>query len=99
MIRHSQQRMIENDSKKEKLFYIGKEVLYHDAAKKKHYSGKLEEKWKGPYTINAILLNGSYKIADQYGVLRTPVNGDRLKRYDRWNLELIVVIEVTEKLK
>ena len=44
---------------------------------------KLEEKWKGPYTINAILLNGSYKIADQYGVLRTPVNGDRLKRYDR----------------
>jgi len=83
MIRHAQQRMIENDPKKEKLFYIGEEVLYHDAAKEKHYSGKLEEKWKGPYTINAILLNGSYKIADQYGVLRTPVNGDRLKRYDR----------------
>src|SRR6266496_2427856 len=83
MIRHSQQRTIENDLKKEKLFYIGEEVLYHDAAKKKHYSGKLEEKWKGLYTINAILLNESYKIADQYGVLRTLVNGDRLKRYDR----------------
>src|SRR6266498_3630196 len=27
-----------------------------------------------------MLLNGSYKIADQYGVLRTPVNGDRLKK-------------------
>ena len=75
--------MIENNSKKEKLFYIGEEVLYHDAAKEKHYNGKLEEKWKGPYTINVILLNRSYKIADQYEVLRTPVNGNRLKRYDR----------------
>src|SRR6266496_869834 len=99
MIRHSQQRMIENNPKKEKLFYIGKEVLYHDATKEKHYSGKLKEKWKGPYTINAILLNGSYKIANQYGVLRTPVNGDHLKRYDQQNLKPIVVIEVTEKLK
>ncbi len=76
--------MIENDPKKEKLFHIEKEVLYHDIAKEKHYSDKLEEKWKGLYTINAILLNGSYKIADQYRVLRTPVNGDRLKKYDRW---------------
>ncbi len=99
MIQHSQQRMMENDPKKEKLFYIKEEVLYHDAAKEKHYSGKLEEKWKGPYTINAILLNGSYKIADQYRVLRMPVNGDCLKRYDQRNLELIVVIEVIEKLR
>ena len=44
MIRHFQQRMIENDPKKEKLFYIGKEVLYHDAVKEKHYSSKLEKK-------------------------------------------------------
>ena len=99
MIQHSQQRMIENDLKKEKLFYMGEEVLYHDAAKEKQYSGKLEEKCKGPYTINAILLNGSYKIADQYGVLRTPVNSDRLKRYDQQNLKLIVVIEVEKKLR
>ena len=91
--------MIENDLKKEKLFYIREEVLYHDAVKKKHYSGKLEEKWKGSYTINAILLNGSYKITDQYRMLRTLVNGDRLKKYDQWELELIIVIEVTEKLK
>ncbi len=44
MIRHSQQRMIENDSKKEKLFQIGEEVFYHDITKKKYYSSKLEEK-------------------------------------------------------
>src|SRR6266498_1005815 len=99
MIQHFQQRMIENDLKREKLFYIREEVFYHDTTKKEYYSSKLEEKWKSPYTINAILLNRSYKIADQYRVLRTPVNGDRLKRYDRWNLELIVVIEVTEKLR
>src|SRR6266542_4151437 len=99
MIRHFQQRMIENDSKREKLFYIGEEILYHDIAKEKHYSSKLEEKWKGPYTINAILLNGSYKIADQYRVLCTPVNSNRLKRYDQRNLKPIVVIEVTEKLR
>src|SRR6266498_3766914 len=30
MIKHSQQCMIENDLKKEKLFYIGEKVLYHD---------------------------------------------------------------------
>src|SRR6266508_6887064 len=99
MIRYSQQRMIENDPKKKKLFYIGEKVLYHDVVKEKHYSGKLEKKWKGSNIINAILLNGSYKIADQYGVLRTPVNSDRLKKYDQRNLELIVVIEVTEKLR
>ncbi len=27
-----------NDPKKEKLFQIGKEVLYYDTAKEKHYS-------------------------------------------------------------
>ena len=35
MIWHSQQRMIENDPKKEKLFQIRKKVLYHDAIKEK----------------------------------------------------------------
>ena len=74
---------MENDSKKEKLFQIGEEVLYHNAVKEKYYSGKLKEKWKDPYTINVILLNGLYKLADQYGVLRKPVNSDLLKRYDQ----------------
>ena len=74
--------MIENDHKREKLFQIGKEVLYHDTIKEKQYSGKLKEKWKGLYTINAILLNRLYKIANQYGMLCILVNGDHLKRYD-----------------
>ncbi len=73
---------MENNLKEEKLFQIGEEVLYHDAAKEKYYSSKLEEKWKGLYTINAILLNRLYKIANQYGMLCILVNGDHLKRYD-----------------
>ena len=75
--------MMKNDPKKEKLFQIGEEVLYHNIAKEKYYSSKLEEKWKDPYIINIILLNGSYKIVDQYRVLCISVNGDRLKRYDQ----------------
>ncbi len=69
------------------------EVLCCDSAKESWYSRKLEPKWKGPYQIAAVLLNGSYKIADQGGVLRIPVNEDRLKPYNWRSLELIVVIE------
>ncbi len=91
--------MMENDPKKEKLFQIWKEVLYHDIIKEKYYSGKLEKKWKDLYTINAILLNRLYKIVDQYRVLHISVNDDYLKRYDRQNLKPIVVIKVEEKLR
>ena len=72
---------MENDPKKEKLFQIGEEVLYYDVTKEKYYNGKLEKKQKGLYIINVILLNRSYKIADQYRMLRIPVNG--VKRYDQ----------------
>ena len=78
---------------KERRFIVGEEVLCHDSAKKSWYSEKLELKWKGSYQIVAVFLNRSYKIADQGGVLRTPVNGDRLKPYNWRSLELIVVIE------
>ena len=85
--------MIQQTPEKERRFIVGEQLLCHDSAKESWYSGKLELKWKGPYQIAAVLLNGSYKIADQGGVLRTPVNGDRLKLYNHRSLELIVVIE------
>ena len=72
---------------------MGKEVLCRDLAKKSWYSEKLESKWKELYQIAATLLNGSYKIADQEGVLRMPVNRNKLKPYNQWSLKLIVVIE------
>jgi len=61
---------------------VGKEVLCYDSAKESWYSEKLELKWKGSYQIATVLLNRFYKIADQGGVLRTPVNRDRLKLYN-----------------
>ncbi len=75
--------MIQQTLRKERRFIVGEEVLYYDSAKESWYSRKLEPKWKGPYQIAAVLLNGSYKIADQEGVLRTSVNGDRLKLYNQ----------------
>ncbi len=85
--------MMQQTPRKERRFIVGEEVLCHDSAKELWYSGKLEPKWKGSYQIAAVLLNGSYKIADQESVLRTPVNGDRLKLYNQRSLELIIVIE------
>src|SRR6266498_4978976 len=93
MIQKAQDRMVQQTSGKERKFIVGEEVLCRDLAKESWYSGKLEPKWKGPYQIAAVLLNGSYKIANQRGVLRTPVNGDRLKSYNQRSLEPIVVIE------
>ncbi len=64
-------------------FEIGEKVLYYNAAKEKQWSGKLEEKWKGPYYIHQEMLNGSYKIKEMNGkVLKTPVNGELLKKYN-----------------
>ena len=48
---------------------MNEEVLYYDSTKELWYSEKFELKWKGPYQIAAILLNGSYKITNQRGVL------------------------------
>ena len=63
-------------------FYIGQKVLYYDAAKANQWSGKLDLKWKGPYRIHEILINGSYKIREMDGkILVKSVNSDLLKEY------------------
>jgi hypothetical protein len=68
--------------RQEQKFKIGEKVLYYNAAKEKQWSGKLEDKWKGPYYIHEKLLNGSYKLKETNGqILKTPVNGELLKRY------------------
>ena len=74
--------MMQQTLEKERRFIMGEKVLCYNSAKKLWYSKKLELKWKGPYQIAVVLLNGSYKIANQGGVLRTPVNGNRLKPYN-----------------
>ena len=85
--------MMQQTPRKKKRFIVGKEMLCHNSAKESWYSEKLEPKWKRPYQIAAILLNRSYKIADQKGVLRMFVNEDRLKLYNHRSLELIIIIE------
>ena len=45
-------------------------------------SGKLEDKWQGPYYIHDILGNGSYKLRQKNGmILSKHVHGNRLKTY------------------
>jgi len=61
--------MTQQTPEKERRFIVNEEVLCYDSAKESWYSEKLESKWKGSYQIAMILLNGSYKIADQRGVL------------------------------
>ena len=89
-----QKEYYDKKGKRKQDFKIGEKVLYYNAAKEKQWSGKLDEKWKGPYYIHEILLNGVYKLKETNGkILRTPVNGEWLKiYYSRENFEPIVLI-------
>jgi hypothetical protein len=63
-------------------FDIGDKVLLYRAEKEKQWSGKLDEKWKGPYYIHIVQPNGSYKLRTLTGlVLKTPFNRKLLKPY------------------
>ena len=81
-------------NKRKQNFKIGNKVLYYNAAKEKQWSGKLEEKWKGPYYIYEVIHKGSYRIKTMEGkILTTPVNGELLKEYiDRMNFKVIIRI-------
>jgi hypothetical protein len=74
-------------------FQIGEKVLYYDKARAAQHHMKLAPKWKGPYTITAVLSKGAYRIADENGDLRASVNGDLLKKYySRESWEPIVLV-------
>ena len=56
--------------------------------------GKFVPQRKGPYEVVAILGNRTYKLADERGILKTPINEDLLKLYKSYEfLEPIVVID------
>src|SRR6266498_39165 len=56
--------------------------------------GKFVPRHKGPYEVVAILENGTYKLADECGTLKAPINGNLLKLYKDYEfLELIVIID------
>ena len=68
--------------KKEIKFQIEDKVLYFKAAQDQSHSGKLNQKWKGPYYIHDVLPHGAYKIRNlEGGIVKTPINGNLLKLY------------------
>ena len=79
-------------------FEIGEKVLLYEAWREKQWSGKLQEKWKGPYIIHEKLLNGSYRLKELNGqIMKTPQNGKWLKRYqDRLKFEPRILIKGKE---
>ena len=78
----------------DRTFRIGDKVLIYDAARDKHFTGKLKPKWKGPYYVHEILKNGAYKLRTMDGkVLAAPINIYLLKKYyDRTTWEPLIVL-------
>ncbi len=77
-----QKRRHDGRIKEETKFEIGMKVLLKDAAKEKQWSGKLSQKWKGPYYIHEIVGGGAYKLRTLEGkVLKTSRNVKHLKKY------------------
>jgi hypothetical protein len=61
-------------------FNIGDQVLLHHTRLENQLSGKLEDKWQGPYYIHDIVGNRSYKIRRKDGmILSKSIHGNRLK--------------------
>jgi hypothetical protein len=76
-------------------FKIGDKVLMYDAARDKHFTGKLRPKWKGPLYIHDVLPHDVFKLRTMEGkVLAAPINLFLLKPYyDRTNWEPIIRIQ------
>ena len=67
---------------KERKYKIRDKVLMYNAARDKHFMGKLKPKWKGPYYIHNTLRNGAYKLRTMDGkILTAPINILLLKTY------------------
>ncbi|GBC13839.2 KRAB-A domain-containing protein 2-like [Rhizophagus irregularis DAOM 181602=DAOM 197198] len=79
-------------------FEIGEKVLLYEAWREKQWSGKLQNKWKGPYLIHEEFGNGAYKLKElDRRILKTPQNGEWLKKfYDRRGFTPKIVIKGKE---
>jgi hypothetical protein len=97
-ILQSQQRQKQrHDQKvnKKRKFKIGDKVLMYDAARDKHFTGKLKPKWKGPFYIHNVFPNDAFKLRTMEGkVLTAPINLFLLKPYfDRTSWEPLIIVE------
>jgi Skp family chaperone for outer membrane proteins len=69
---------------KETKFKIGEQVLLWDSSTDHTYGDKFRDKYKGPYTIDKANDNGTYKLREvepPHKLLKTTINGNRLKKY------------------
>jgi len=97
-IRKAQQRQKFYWDKKLKkvrrLFEKEEQVLCYDAARDKHFTGKLLPKWKGPYFIHSKVAPDVYKLRTMDGqILETPINAYLLKKYytrQTWDPMIII---------
>ena len=80
---------------KPKLYQMGEQVLLRESAHENVHGDKFRPKWSGPYIIHQVWNNGSYKLRETNSprILRTPINGDRLKKYyerPAWNPQILI---------
>lgn len=60
----------------------GDQVLVYESRLDKQWSGKLDTKWKGPFTVHKCLDKGAYVLHNQFKqALKEIVHADRLKLY------------------
>ena len=93
-----QQKAKERFDKKIKIqpYQIGDQVLLYDSAKQNVHGDKFRSIYSGPYYINKVFGNGSYRLRDPRNntILKKTVNGARLKKfYQRPNYESTIYIE------
>jgi transposase InsO family protein len=80
---------------KPRLFQIGEQVLLRESAQDQVHGDKFRPKWTGPFIIHQVWKNGTYKLRDldTPRVLRTTINGDRLKKYwerPAWTPQILI---------
>jgi hypothetical protein len=92
-----QKQRFDRKVKRYKKLKIGDKVLMYDAARDKHFTGKLKPKWKGPFYIHDTLPNDVYKLRTMEGkVLAAPINLFLLKPYfDRSAWEPSIHVEAS----
>ena len=74
-------------SKLREKFQVGQMVLKKDFTRKKRIGGKLDLRFKGPYTIVKVLPRGSYELSSTTGT-SFRVCGAHLKLYHRGSVPL-----------
>ena len=94
-IEEKQWEMSKRREPRRKIIYQkGDRVLLHNTKLMSQWSGKLEPKWTGPFTVQKKLTKGSYLIKNKFGkTLSTPIHSDRLKIYKERMSEPMIVIE------